>query len=267
VKFIADSDGAHTGDLPGAVLIDATSKGAGTVFIVLDGPRTVIDGFHLTGGTDAGIQVRRGSAGTQVRNNVVFSNARRGIEALRADGVQIENNLVYVNGTGGIRVAECENSVVVNNTAYGNGVDPILGAEADGILIGGGVELAPTRGTVVMRNIVQGNPVGILATNTAYEGYVTGFNLSLDGFPGSTPRADSDFVADALFVNPAGVDGILGGSGFADDAFYLLQEGVLVSPAVDIDYGEIDTLTNGSTRSDGRPDTGPGDAGYHYPSK
>lgn len=266
VQFIADVDGALTGELPGLVLVDATGTGAGTVFVVVEGPGTIVDGFYLTGGVDAGIQIRRGSHGARVVNNVVFSNARRGIEALQANDVQIENNLVYANGTGGIRVAESENSVVLNNTAYGNGVDPVLGREANGILVGGGAELGPTRGTVVMRNIVQGNPVGILATNTGLEGYMSGFNVSLDGFPGRTPRADSDLIDDALFINPAGVDGILGAAGFADDDFRLIQDGMFLSPAVDIDYGELGTL-RGTTRTDGAPDTGPADAGFHYPSR
>lgn len=257
VTFLADPRGTATGDPPGVVLVDATGTGKATGFVLVNGPGVVIDGFYVTGGDDAGIQVRAGSDETQIRNNVVFSNQLRGIDALDANDVQIENNLVYANGTGGIRVAENDNSLVLNNTAYGNGVD--------GILIGGGAGLTPTRGAVVMRNIVQGNQKGILATDDAVEGYMTGFNVSPDGFAGHTPRADSDFIADPFLVNPSGADAILGGAGFADDDFHLMQDGVITSPAVDIDYGDLDTLTSGSTRSDGTPDTGPDDAGYHYP--
>ncbi len=263
ITFLADPSGSATGDPPGVVLVDATGTltdagtPTGTGFVLVDGPGAIIDGFHVTGGNDAGIQVRTGSDGAQIRNNVVFSNQRGGIEALGVPDVQIENNLVYANGESGIWVAEGDNGYVVNNTSYANG--------ASGVLVGGGEGLVATQGTRVMRNIVQGNQKGVLVSDNAFEGYMTGFNVSFDGYAGHTPRADSDFISDPLLVDPAGADGILGGAGFADDDFHLLQDGISVSPAVDIDYGERDTLTNGSTREDGVPDSGNDDAGYHYP--
>lgn len=293
VTFLADPSGSLTGDPPGPVLIDAAGcerclpSSSGTTclpcddtgFVLVDAPDTTIDGFHITGARQAGIQVRRGSGGSVIRNNVVFSNALRGIESLVGgspsaldqpiDGVSFINNLVYANGSGGIRVSETINAVVQNNTVYGNG---IATAMSTAIFVGNPSSPIPTRGVVVQRNIVQANhDVGILVDSRAREGYVTGFNVALGlinpllAYAGNTPRADSDHLGDALLVNPAGVDGTLGGAGFADDDFRLQQGGVVVSPAVDIDFGDLDSLIHGTTASSGVPDRGPADAGYHYP--
>jgi len=293
VTFLADPSGSLTGDPPGPVLIDATggerclpSAGGTTClpcddtgFVLVDAPNTTIDGFHITGARQAGIQVRRGSGGAVIRNNVVFSNGLRGIESLIGgsptagdppiDGVSFLNNLVYANGSGGIRVSETVNAVVQNNTVYGNGTATAM---STAIFIGNPNSAIPTRGVVVQRNIVQANrDVGILVDGSAREGYVTGFNVALGltnpllAYAGNTPRADSDHLGDALFVDPAGADGILGAAGFRDDDFRLQQGGSVVSPAVDIDYGELDIWQHGTTASSGLPDLGPADAGYHYP--
>ncbi len=262
VAFFADTTGAATGDFPGSVLVDAGGKD--TAFVLLDSCSVVVDGFHMTGAVQAGIQVRTGSDGAQIRNNVAFSNMNRGIEVLGADSCELQNNLTYANGTGGIQLDKSQNSTVENNTSYGNG--------QDGILIGGSADSDAAPGSTVLRNVVADNAKGILAQPNSLSGYVTGFNVvaAADGndsntFAGFTPRADSDFIADPLLVNPSGPDGILGGTGFQDDDFHLLQEGSTISPGVDIDFGETNSPSAGSTRSDGLPDLGPLDAGYHYP--
>lgn len=253
--FFADSSGTMTGDVPGVVLVDATGKDTG--FVVLASCNAVVDGFHVTGAMSAGIQVRSGAVNAQIRNNTSFSNLDRGIEILEVDQGQISNNLAYANGTGGIRVSSSSNSTVVNNTVYGNG--------QVGIFVGGPADVEAAPGTSVLRNLVAHNGKGIKVETNSFAGYVSGFNVSLDGFEGNTPRADSDFVADPLFVLPAGLDGVLGGTGFADDDFHLVQDGGALSPGVDIDFDEVNSLAWGSTRSDGLPDIGPLDAGYHYP--
>jgi parallel beta-helix repeat protein len=255
VTFLADPSGVTTGDLPGSVLVDAT--GFDTGFVVVDSDNVTIRGFHVTGAQTAGIQVRAGANGARVLDNVVFSNQQRGIEIAGADTGTIRNNLVYANGTGGIRVAQSQGSVVVNNTVYRNG--------DVGILIGGsaGTDAAP--GTSVLRNIVATNGKGVKVETNSFSGYVTGFNIVPDGFAANTPRADSDFIDDPLFLDPNGSDGVLGGAGFPDDDFHLLQDSDIVSPAVDVDFSTVNALASGSTRADGLPDLGSADAGYHYP--
>lgn len=267
VTFFGDSTGTMTGDVPGAVVIDAgkaagcngscVAKDNGFVIVNPCGVVTV-DGFHVTRSTTAGIQVRAGADGARIRNNVVFSNERRGIEILGAASGEISNNLVYANGTGGVRVSNGANSSVTNNTIYRNaGV---------GVLVGGADPTGAAPGTSVLRNVVAENAEGIQVFSNSLEGYESGFNVvwGTQPFSGGTPRAASDFIAEPQFVNPAGVDRGLGGDGFSDDNFRLQQGQDGFSPAVDIDPGSPAALLAGSTRSDGLPDLGPADAGYHY---
>ena len=256
VTFFADATGVVTGDVPGAVLVDAT--GSDTGFILLNACKATVRGFFVTGGLDAGIQVREGSDDASVRDNVVFSNQRRGIESLGAEAPHIDNNLVYANGTGGIHVEQGNNPEITNNTVYANGVV--------GILVGGSGITGPAPGAAVLRNIVATNGDGVRLQPNSFMGYVTGFNVAPDGFGGNTPRADSDFVPDKnlpLFVDPPGADGKLAGVDFLDDDFHLVQSEA--NPALGIDYDEINTQLAGSTRSDGLPNLNAADAGYHYP--
>ncbi|MBI3782731.1 MAG: right-handed parallel beta-helix repeat-containing protein [Deltaproteobacteria bacterium] len=260
VTFWADSSGRSTGELPGSVLIDA--GGADTGFVLVNGGPITIAGFQITGAAQAGIQVRAGADGAILHDNVVFSNQRRGIEVAGANRGEIRNNLVYANGTGGIRVAGSRGSVVTNNTVYAN--------SGDGILIGGSADSDAAPGATVVRNVVIDNGTGIKVEPNSFQtpdaSYVTGYNVVSGGTPysGNTPRADSDFIADPLLADPAGPDHQLGGTSYRDDDFHLRQDD-LVSPAVDIDFSSLNELAGGTTRSDGLPDLGPADSGYHYP--
>lgn len=264
VTFLADSSGVATGDPPGTVLIDVAAAACDPVpspcdtgFTLLNACGAVVQGFHVTGGIDAGIQVREGSDDVKVYDNVVFSNARRGIQSLGANGGEIRNNLVYANGTGGISVEQGNNADVSNNTVYANG--------DVGILVGGSADESAALGVAVFRNIVAGNGRGVKVQPNSFLGYFTGFNVVPDGFMADTPRGDSDFVPDAtvpLFVSPAGRDGMLAGEQFLDDDFHLVQQG---SVAVDIDLDDPDARADGSTRNDQTPDLGATDAGFHYP--
>ena len=254
--FFADATGVFSGDVPGVVLVDAT--GSDTGFILLNACNATVRGFAVTGAMSAGIQVREGSDDALVRDNVVFSNQRRGIEALGADAPHFDNNLVYANLTGGIHVEQGANAQITNNTVYANGVD--------GILVGGSGLTGPAPGASVLRNIVAGNGNGVRVQLNSFMGYLTGFNVAPDGFGGSTPRADSDFVPDKtlqLFIDPPGPNDALAGSAFLDDDFRLVESST--NPALGIDYSEPNSLVTGSARSNGLPDIGAADAGYHYP--
>lgn len=127
VTFLADATGARTGEAPGPVVVDA--DGGDNAFVVRDADDVTIDGFHVTNSATAAIQVRDGAERAVVRNNVVFSNQRRGIEIRAADAGLVVNNLVYANGTGGIQLQQTRESEVSGNTVYGNG--------ENGITVGG----------------------------------------------------------------------------------------------------------------------------------
>jgi len=267
ITFAADPSGVLTGDVPGPVLVDARRK-ADTGFVLLGSCRVSVRNFHVTGARTAGIQVRAGSDGAHIAHNVVFSNERRGIDVIGADDVTVFDNLVYANGTGGVSVGGSTGSrraTIRSNTAYGNG--------ANGIQIGTGGG-ASSEARVEYNLVAENGGRGVqLDSNTragiSGEGYVARYNCNSDGYGAGTPRPASDLSADPLLVDPDGDDGILGGAGFRDDNFRLRQLAAgqpEQSPCVD--FAPVNARSLGlddrTTRSDGVPDRGTLDLGYHY---
>lgn len=270
VAFVADPTGMRTEDAAGPVLVDA--GGGDTGLVIVGRCSTVVDGFSVTNAFTTGIQIRAGSNGSMVRNNITFSNGHRGVDVTDSDDVQVINNLSYANGTGGIQVggdAGSKNVLVQNNSCYDNGYN--------GMQIGTGDKGAST-GARVLYNIMEGNGHnGIeIGSNTTYQlslpGYMSGYNINSDAYGAGTPRPSTDLAVLAQFVNPSGPDGILGGSGFADDDFHLssLAAGQPTqSPGADYGLGmtaQMAGLADRSTRTDGIPDSGTLDIGFHYPS-
>jgi nitrous oxidase accessory protein NosD len=279
LELVGDSTGRTTNDLSGLALIDGNHKGDG---INITGRcSSLIDGLAVTNGSDVkqtdgnGIYLKD-SNGSIVRNSVTFSNGSVGINIEDSNDVQILNNLSYGNGDkadkrgGGVQVGGAigtVGAVIENNTCYGNGVN--------GIQVGTGT--GASTGASVFYNIMQENgQAGIqLGSDTTYQldtpGYMTGLNINADGKYGAgTPHGTDLINVDPLFISPAGQDGILGGSGYADDDFHLSQIAAgqsMDSPAVDA--GDITALQAGlsrlTTRTDNGPDNGKDDLGYHYP--
>lgn len=261
VSFMSDRRGVSTGDPPGDVVLDATDWSTG---FELNGKLGIrIDGFVVYGAAE-GIYAKSGSHALVLSNNVVCNNRRNGIYIQDSRDAVIFNNLVYNNGRSGILVSgNTEGAAgvrIVNNTAYGN--------------LNRGIFLAGTRiaspDARVLNNVVAENRFGGIQVNTvARTGYLSAGNVVGDRVASGTPVDVTDVLADPLFVAPAGSDGVLGGSGYADDDFRLSQLAAgqsKKSPAVDAgsDRAIFLKLHRGSTRSDRRPDTGYVDSGYHY---
>jgi len=261
-RLVADPFGTLTEDAPGQVLVDAAGASAG--FVLLRACNAVVDGFHVTNALTAGIQVRLGSDGSEIRNNIVSFSQRVGIDVKDADGVAVVNNLVFGNGTGGIQIggqSGARRAVVRNNTCSGNG--------SVGILIGSGAGASPC--ARVHYNIVQGNgDNGVqVGSNTRTElslpGYEAGFNWNADGYAAGTPRPDSDFACAAIqdpACNPRFVDPGNGNFHLSQTAAGQAED----SPAVDfapLSPADVE-LADRSTRTDGVPDGGWLDLGFHY---
>ncbi len=295
--FVGDASGQQTGERPGPVLIDVdpvccaidevTSQciPGETGFDIANSCFVVVDGFHVRGALDDGIQISSGSNGASVRNNVLFSNSKRGVQVINADDVSITNNLIYANGEcgeecqgGGIQIGGRDagpgsrRAVITHNTCYRNGVN--------GILIGAGP--GASTHAMVRYNILQENGEnGIqLGNNTTaplhLEGFVerSGFNVNFGNrapYGAMTPTLDSDRFDDPQLVDPAGADGILGGrtgDGFADDVFCLSQTAAgQAAQSPGVDYSDMTAqaagLSNRSTRTDGVADVAMADPGYH----
>ncbi|MBI4514429.1 MAG: right-handed parallel beta-helix repeat-containing protein [Deltaproteobacteria bacterium] len=264
LEIIADRDGRLTSELPGPVIVDAGVAGKPTGFVLLGESNIRIDGFHVRGASDAGIQVRFNtaagtpSADVTIINCVAFANEKRGIDVRDADRVTVANNLTYNNGSTGISVGGgirgSADAVIMQNTSVGNGIY--------GIFVGDGNQSAvASSNVIVLSNVTAYNGVaGIKAAPASQRTYGSAFNVSADAFEPVTSQDPTDLAADPLLANPAGAPGGLGGGELADDDFRLRAG----SPA--LDYGPADATTVGITGSaavDGGPDDGTVDAGYH----
>jgi len=291
IRFVADVTGAQTGD-GGAVIVDA---GLARAAFALDGAdQVVLDGFTLTGsagstlpaggasivrsddvivrncaihGNALGIHLDDSDRG-RIESNVIWSNFNtlgQGIRLVDADDVVIRNNLIYANLGAGILVSSGSTGLLIeNNTLYRNG-----SIQIDVDALGNSV--------VVRDNVICDAAAGIVGADgstvtSKYNDVVFHVWNWLVVTPGPGDQSN-----DPLFEDPDGADGILGGSGAADDRFQLNS----AAPSPAIDRGEVVAasvaLSDGShlaqrpTGLDGVndgtfPDGALVNLGYHYPS-
>jgi parallel beta-helix repeat protein len=207
-------------------------------------------------------------AAPSIAGSVMYSNKGDGLTLLDAASATVWNNLVYANDSTGILVTARTGGTgspmarVLNNTVFANG--------NRGVFIGGSDAQPASPGATVLRNVVQGNtPAGIQVNQSSLAGYAGDYNLTLDPYGAQTPVGGHDILDDPLLVLPAGKDGILGGTGAADDDFHLSQRGAgqsATSPAVDAGGVDVSAaaLQGTTTRTDRVSDSGMVDMGYHY---
>lgn len=287
-SFVADPAGDLTGGTPRVTLVDPGrcyydpttdrySPGQ-TGFNMASVCGVVIDGFHITGASDDGIQLQNESDGAILRNNVLFGNAKRAINVNNSDDVRIVNNLAFGNkggiqiGSGSRSAAQCDRSgarraVIEFNTLYKN--------DFDGVLIGAGT--CPSTDAAVRYNVTGENGYGIeVGSNTTRTqnlvGYKTGYNLVADRYAAGVPRGPGDLLislqSEPLYLDPTAV--VVGSDWRRDRHFRLAQLAAGQSrQSRAVDFSDVTAEKAGmahlSTRSDGQPDTGLVDRGYHYP--
>ncbi len=249
----------------------------GRIGITIDHPDFVVEGFTVQGGlhgirashadgvvirgcrildqTDNGLYVFE-TAGFVLDSNVVRSPAKRGVLVEKSTGAYVRNNLIRDAGEWGLEfknsllAAPSDGNVVAFNTVVGGGR----------LVTTGGIRFDNTLGEI-RDNVFSGNsPIGI-ETNTAptlvHHNLIHGSAIELEQKSGQEPTVWSNVRGeDPLFVDAAAGDFRLAqrAAGQAED-----------SPAVDRGSGDVATLDiGGSTRSDGAPDAGVADLGYHH---
>lgn len=275
IRFLADRTGEHTGDA-GAVVIDGEGS-ASSCFQVDGADHVEVEGFVLIGQAgnlaSGGAALRIGpgvASGVVLRDNEIraclmgiraqdavdpliesnrisdIENAAsgRGITVRDTSGARIRNNLVYGCESHGIELFECPDARVESNTLYANlanqvqcgGASSVIAIEHNIVVLGGDNGLRALGATVTSDyNLVFGHP------GQNWSGLAQGAN---------------DLDLDPFLVDPDGADGVLGGSGAADDVFALDES--VPSPA--IGAGAVDahllvlsageTMADRTTRSD-----------------
>lgn len=255
ISFIADVDGAKTGDA-GEVIIDG--GGQNQYVITPNGTSYLLfDGFVVTNGGSHGVIVKSGAHHVTIKNFISHSNDGDGFAVNNASDVTFANILSYHNDGDGIELDKGSRIAIRDGTFYDN--------DDRGIRIEG------KSGNVTLRdNVINSNPNGgIKLAADSTTGYSGDYNLNTDGYQVSATPGPHDLTASPQFVDPDGADNILGGSGWADDRFQLSQTASgqgSNSPAVDAGSQSASAagLATRTTRTDQVADAGTVDLGFHY---
>jgi parallel beta-helix repeat protein len=266
VIFYADKLGQLTGDVPGEVIIDATGFENG--FRLSSRPWVIVNGFTVMNAKEDGIYIKSTSDNCVVANCRVLSNGGRGVRVEDSVDVIVYNNLIYANQGNGVDFSGdgsvfrpdegSPRGIVINNTIYRN---------SDGIRI---EAVLPSKEMTVLNNVISENSgIGLNLKEESKDGFVGQWNLNTDGYKTlDASRGRLDLDEPPLLVAPAGVDHTLGESGHGDDDFRLRQ----VAAGQSVESSAVDAsaikarklvLNAGSTRTDGRPDRGRTDLGFH----
>jgi parallel beta-helix repeat protein len=251
LRIVADPTGVLTGDIPDAVLVDATTVDVG---FQLTGARNVIlDGFTIFGARAAGVEIRSNSSNITVRNCFIDGFGRlldgsgNGISVDDSSNVDLVNNLVAFNDGSGIQLRRTTQTRIINNTIAENGVR--------GIRVGSGS--IGVENTLIQNNIVTfSGAVSIDLNEASAETATLSHNLVF-------PHEYRPFASSEL-PRPTDID--------ADPAFVAFANYRLRSdsPARNAADGATDPaiqqdLATRTTAEDETPDSDALDIGYHYP--
>lgn len=295
--------------LPGSY-VDEVSVNVADLTIRADVPGTVyfLPGFHpaisvsANGVTLDGLVVRGGTTGIisaddgddlHIVNCAVVGQSTDAIRVTDASDVTIENSITSGALFSGIVLRRVIGGTVKNVLSYANGEWGVSfdnspsGAEP---LSTGNQLIGTTTAFNGLGNARLLNATGVVRDNLFTDATGTGLRIDTagsllhhNGFSGNvTPLdpesylfcpgcTDNNTVAPA-YVDPAGVDGILGGADWEDDDFRLPQiaagdDPEDESPAVDFGSDLATALqVVGSTATSGTTDMGTVDIGYHYDS-
>ncbi|MEI8290337.1 MAG: right-handed parallel beta-helix repeat-containing protein, partial [Verrucomicrobiota bacterium] len=221
---------------------------AGTTLVTVRG-NTVFsnagDGISLDNADAAGNRVflNKGNGiffehSGRVQRNVVYSNSGHGIQAgYSSDYRELVNNLCYLNGDAADEYNiylpasfwNPQSALIENNTVYGGGGiyigDPSAVTNRNNIIWATGAGRYALRRYSNMNRFPNGymesDYNNIIATDGATFSAWLGDQKDLLEWHKATGYDTHSFSADPLFVNPAGADGVLGGTNGLDDNFHL----------------------------------------------
>jgi len=223
VTLRGDASGASTDDGPGPVrLVPPTDRPAsetpGTGFLLVGRHDVVIEGFDISGFSDAGIQARAAGGGANsadlvIRNNTIRS-CRTGID-IHAEGViMIEHNVITGSSASGISVESCTEPapfgfcsglvgglvvpIVSNNRSGGNGAHGVFLRLGDDAVVQNNVLYSNGLTGVRLRGVSD----ALIANNLVYRNGQEGVSIGT-GFvdPGTSGDA-ADFASpNAIVLN------------------------------------------------------------------
>jgi len=267
---------------PYYTVIDGNQSGSVVTFESSEGNDSILQGFTLTNGSGSqdpsghliGGGIRCSDSSPTILGNVIEGNQAAYGGGIAAYGtyVAIENNVIRenfaTNGGGGIVFKDCiaGGPRVINNVIYGNITDQWGG----GIFAWTNSRVSVENATITLNTafldgggIACNNTSAVIIKNSIIWGDNAASEIYIEPGPGASPT-----------ITFSDVEGGYPGTGNIDEDplfvhgpygdFYLSQiaAGQLVdSPCVNTGDGPI---VEGTTRTDGEPDSGTIDMGYHY---
>lgn len=236
------------------------SNGANGIFAYSNSNQCQIKNNTVYLNTLDGIKIFDHASSLNVSENKSYSNQGSGIvfEKHIVNANSIISNLTYANQKSGIVLSDNSvNNTVSNNTSFKN--------LENGILIEIGSNNNEIKDNIISDNVLAGIKVsGSPTVNNSYNNLWQN-SPNYDGISADP----TDISQDSIFVDPDGVDNILGGSNGEDDSFYLSQ--IVSGQAQDspcLDSGSDTALNLGmsdkTTRTDESLDVGNVDLGFHY---
>jgi len=241
-------------------------------------------GVHLENlwidGGKRGVAVLKGAAGTELIDLAITGTTAEGIQVEVADDVVIQGCIVTGAGSTGIATRKAKRLSIRDTDVYANSASGLFVRKADAELSFLTVHANAGRGIRSLGAALHLHD-SILSGNGGAALFVRGgkpvtaehlmfWNNALaindDTPPAVITPIPGRLDADPLYVDADGADGVLGGSGWADDDLSLSQapEQIETSPAVNAGSGDVATLgVTGSTNSRGDADVGVADLGAH----
>ena len=284
-----DVDGTYTGDA-GDVVIDA---GGGDFGVQVSGAdHVILDGLTIRGAMPAAGSRGGGvwfpaiaNEGCAILNCNLYENAR-GADIEYAKDFVFENNRVSQNRGPGLVLGTTTNAQIAQSLIYANDAEGLLLEGLQQNLFVGLTTFYQNGGDQILEMATAGS-TGRIADNIVSEGAANALSFQPSslilaennmswGHTGSEVQLGAptplNIVADPLLSDPAGLDGILGGIGAADDDFRLLagspafDAGDLPANQSSLRYGG--TMVNYTSRVDGvreaiAPDGAVLNLGYH----
>lgn len=253
ISLLADVSGARSGEDPGPVVVDVTGTRNAAGIVLSNSEDSIVDGFRVTGSSDAGIVLKGGSDRVTIRNCEVFDNPGDGIRVQDSSDVLVFNNLVYFNGQRGVAIvgqlSGSPDASVVHNTIALNG--------ERGITIGTTSAASPRaylRNNIVFENGHAGAlNLRVLTDPRSEVGYDGDYNLVFPANydPGSI-RGPNDLNTAPSFVDLVSAD------------FHVELSSAAINAGDDSIPQSLRNSLRARTVTGRGPDGGPLDLGYHF---
>ena len=211
------SYGIHIDNSDYVALENLTITGAGRGVYIQNASYSAVQSCRIYGNSRHGLMLHSSKCGG-IQNSLVYNNGNAGIYLLYSQYAGLQNNLVYNNGYNGISIGSYSDfAKIVSNTVCWNDNRQIkLASSSNQVLLHNNIVWAEGSGVCCVEGwsrepIVASNYNNFYTTHDAYvASYDDSLYSTLLDWQYSTGFDEQSISSDPVFVDPYGIDGILG---------------------------------------------------------